>query len=677
MVKACLSCRKRKQKCDQNKPQCHQCRIRNIECIYTDTKIDNNACSVPKPTKESGALSNEDSINEERSEEKANPLRGVKYLFRKNDRWVACGVTSMRTIFHLHLDSKFNRYFLTAWNKLKEERNAWKEENNYSSLREWTLLGDSNIIKNGESLIDAVCRVLPSFEEIENHLETYFNGSMHQTFQIVDPKKVMNDLRSYFIKGAPISEGSHHSVVSLIPSATQNILCVGVIIEILRATYYATVPREVEFFSGYLTSSASMKGFGIEKLQCVMLKACNLDFTAFTGGDFSRIYLLVQMACSLAIDLGLNDDVEIPTNTSQKCYVDNLYTWVLYMDLQVSFNMGTPLQIREIDSKKLQRSLNESTQAEIFKRSILMLRRTMEKVYAERSVPKIKQHISEIKDFINTNFRPLSFYMIPENYHFNESIEIHSLLFLLTVISNLSNIQRYYFFEETPETFNTTIQASFNSLHISVTILRSYFAMDMKESKCDSKMNPISQCLPKHLQVAAWATYHTMGRVIYEIYGLLFSTLQNSVPVPFDINERPITNFEIGSLNVCTEHTVSLKVISQMLNSIFDTIYSDASRPLLSTLKRSYCFLFVLSLEAISRIIFSNGIMVKEASNSTDEAEKANPSGGDSLLLREQNAERLKDVFWNQYDSSMSNWLDNDLELCFAEWFGKFVDLPT
>lgn len=201
--------------------------------------------------------------------------------------------------------------------------------------------------------------------------------------------------------------------------------------------------------------------------------------------------------------------------------------------------------------------------------------------------------------------------------------------------------------------------------------------MDMKESKCDSKMNPISQCLPKHLQVAAWATYHTMGRVIYEIYGLLFSTLQNSVPVPFDINERPITNFEIGSLNVCTEHTVSLKVISQMLNSIFDTIYSDASRPLLSTLKRSYCFLFVLSLEAISRIIFSNGIMVKEASNSTDEAEKANPSGGDSLLLREQNAERLKDVFWNQYDSSMSNWLDNDLELCFAEWFGKFVDLPT
>lgn len=319
--------------------------------------------------------------------------------------------------------------------------------------------------------------------------------------------------------------------------------------------------------------------------------------------------MLIQMACSIAINLGLHTDIEVPLCSNEKFYIENLWWWVLYMDIQVSFNIGVPLQISDISSSRLTSSSNRNRQDRLFNNSILMLRKVMEKIYDKNSAPNIKLLILEIKDFISSNFHPLPFYMTPANYTFMESLEIHTLLYLLTTILDLSNLQRYYFHENSPETFNTTIQISFTSLYISITVLKSYFKMDISAPGHKAVMN--SKKLPPHLQLGAWATYHLLGRVIYETYGLLFSTLQGSATASSP-QELHVCDFSIGSLNISGDYFVSLKAVSQMLNSIFDMLYSSDCKELLIVLKRSYCFLVILSLEKISRAILRNGIMAKE-----------------------------------------------------------------
>ncbi|CAI2047006.1 hypothetical protein SEUBUCD646_0I00130 [Saccharomyces eubayanus] len=150
-----------------------------------------------------------------------NPLCDVKFIFQKSDRTVAFGLTSMRTMFHLHCDSKFNKYFTTAWSKLKKERQSWKTNNNYGSSNEWNLLREPSVCKKGESVIDAVCRVLPSYEEIELHLEDYFKGPVFKTFKIVDPTKTIRDLEACFVKGPPSTRGSNHPILDLVYESPQ------------------------------------------------------------------------------------------------------------------------------------------------------------------------------------------------------------------------------------------------------------------------------------------------------------------------------------------------------------------------------------------------------------------------------------------------------------------------
>lgn len=289
-----------------------------------------------------------------------------------------------------------------------------------------------------------------------------------------------------------------------------------------------------------------------------MLRVFHLDFSAMTGGDFSRVYMLVQMACSLAMDLGFNSDISIPTNTNDRIYLENIWWWLLHMDIEVSFNLGVPLQMGSVSPSRLIPS-----QDTMFTKSIVLLRRVQQDIYCKDKMPDLKQFIIDIETFIRVHCKPLSFYMVPENYNFTESLEIHTLLSLLTAISNLSNIRKYYLDESTAETFNKTIQVSFTSLQIATTVLKSYYEMDIANSS--HGLNDNAKRLPLHLQIAVWIIYHSLGRVIYESYGLLFSTLQESVPTTLGTDESTelqVDDFSIGSLDVNISHIFSLKAVS-------------------------------------------------------------------------------------------------------------------
>lgn len=149
----------------------------------------------------------------------------------------------MHVMKQLHSDNKFNKYFTLAWKKLRKERQIWKSKNNYSSLQEWTILDDHVI--NGKTMIEAVCKVLPSYQETRSHLKKYFDGARHKNFPILDPEKVMQDFEYCFMKGKSIDATSFHEIANLVPTKTNNYHSLGVIIEVMRTTYYTDIPKAI------------------------------------------------------------------------------------------------------------------------------------------------------------------------------------------------------------------------------------------------------------------------------------------------------------------------------------------------------------------------------------------------------------------------------------------------
>lgn len=445
-------------------------------------------------------------------------------------------------------------------------------------------------------------------------------------------------------------------------------------LEILRRTYYRVIPKELETFSRFLTSSVPVKSFNIERLQCIMLKVCHFDFTSFSGCDFSRVYMLIQTACSLACTLGLNRDIEIPINSHDQVYIENLWWWILYMDVQVSFNLGIALQINGLPIGRFNYSPMEDRQDVIFRKSILMLRSILEKIYDKNNIPSVKQLILDAKEFVNLNYKSLSYYMSPDSCDFNERIEVHTLLLLLTSISNLSNIQRYFFNDKGFEIFNTSIHLSFTSLYISIAVLNSYFKMDIEDPHYESTMK--FGGLPPHIQLGMWVTYHTIGRVLYEMYGTLFSSLLSPIPQSayteeFDFSQPPFESFQIP-----TDHYISLKNVSKSLNSAFDTFYAPDCKQLLKIMKKHYSFLFIFSLENICRMIFENGLRVNQESQNTTNAvpsldmdENINSREIKNIFTNSFKENGTTDLFWDHYDSSIAAWMNKDLEPFLSEWF--------
>ncbi|CAI4527348.1 BDM_1a_G0031740.mRNA.1.CDS.1 [Saccharomyces cerevisiae] len=73
-----------------------------------------------------------------------------------------------------------------------------------------------------------------------------FCETKHKIFEIVDPKKVLRDFESCFVKSPRDGLESDGAIVDLIPTKSHNFHCMGVVIEIMRTTFYSNIPKELD-----------------------------------------------------------------------------------------------------------------------------------------------------------------------------------------------------------------------------------------------------------------------------------------------------------------------------------------------------------------------------------------------------------------------------------------------
>ena len=228
-IKSCTFCRKRKLKCDQQKPMCSSCKSREMnECIYsdliakattpsghrtartTDAGIKDNlssdnlvgtmkyhqmktydSSSPDKPnspttsrisTYEGPSLSAIDhnvtdsvtsSSGSAVDDKIPNPFRNYYYIqCKENGRTITYGPTSLRT-FIMRNNWGFKDKYIQLWKKIKVERNIWKKK--YMTNIKTELEFMELTIGDSVSILNDVLPCLPDFDSIKGYINEFFD----------------------------------------------------------------------------------------------------------------------------------------------------------------------------------------------------------------------------------------------------------------------------------------------------------------------------------------------------------------------------------------------------------------------------------------------------------------------------------------------------------------------
>ncbi|SMN22982.1 similar to Saccharomyces cerevisiae YOR172W YRM1 Zn2-Cys6 zinc-finger transcription factor that activates genes involved in multidrug resistance [Maudiozyma saulgeensis] len=399
-IRSCAFCRKRKLKCDQQKPMCSSCKSRDMhECIYTDSNskpsgkatssVNGTTISARSAIKNSassdsiisdiryGLMKNHDpnspdkqnsptdshistyegsnfasvagsatgSSGSEIDDKIPNPFRNYYYIQCKdNGRTITYGPTALRT-FIMRNNWGFKDKYMQLWKKIKLERNTWKKKYKTNTRSELDLMeleiGDS------ASIINDVLPCLPDFDSIKSYINDFFdekNSNLYEMNTFLDKRKILYDLEYSFI------QDRQGTIIQLKPTNKKNYFKIAVILMILVFTKFRNnIPVQIFRLITYLTGLVSPKTSYIEKAQFLLQQIFYTSSFAPKADETSLIGIVSQLTtCARTLGLHLNIK-EIYRNRDLVCghyeTIENLWTWVLYFDFELSLRIGKRLDI--------------------------------------------------------------------------------------------------------------------------------------------------------------------------------------------------------------------------------------------------------------------------------------------------------------------------------------------
>ncbi|SCU77675.1 LANO_0A00980g1_1 [Lachancea nothofagi CBS 11611] len=691
-VKQCLFCRKRKLKCDKKKPTCTTCVSRGLdECTYMEQygpEMTSNELLKKTPNLE---LLNRITVLEEELKrlkkgdpdcaKNINPLAKVQVAMCKGDRIIINGCTNLKVSMS-NSKIKFDAYFSSVWRKIKEERRRWKATSGYSTLKEVTsieLARDTCL-----SVLDALCRTLPSYEVIEQILKRFFENSHSEAFQVLDPLLVFKNLEECFIKSSRDPITGTHSIVHLIPGFKKNYYTIGVIIAIMMLDNCSKpTSQAMDHFNKFLLSSVTAKVFFVERAQYLFLYRLHMMLKGLTGGDSSNTALITNLLCSTALHLGLHADMKKLFTPSEAFhggskFSENLWLWTVYADIETSIGLGTPSHIPEVFlNYDLIEDKNYGS-TPLLQKMVRPLRQILHEIHEKDKLPDLDAMTERVRGILRAEFRPIGFYMDRENLKTVLYTEVDLVLQLLTLLSILSSLKRTYFKDYRPSAVNNILQYSIQSVSISISATEAYFDLDKADTSKRKRL--LTKGIPFNLKNAVLLLHKHFPRNITEIYLLLqlvdtwdtFEELRLKYPL------SPTFDLPMSTLDPISDHYVSSKHVHEFVSKVVGRWESEDNADMVNCLKRfSYGFVIICAIERSSRELFNHLYNRRQSSTTSASSSKTSggPDGTDDDILRnnqtgaEWSDEMLKtmaDEFWCNYDTELNGSLDINEELRLA-----------
>lgn len=388
----------------------------------TKTTLSCTSAMSPKATTTnpvSSTLSNSIFVNDNLNED--NPLNSFCYMQKKESgRRIVFGATSSRTNLFKHRFG-FGEKYIQLWHKVKVERNKWKKKHKRSRLRELTLV-DTVYNKNYDSLLDQICDDLPSYEKCLQLIKSVFDPqfiSLYFIACILDEKKVMKDFHNAFIPATEIvlPDGSR-KVGKLVPGPKKNFYKIGVLLMLIICTsYYGSLPDSFELFFTNLCGQSSGKIYYIERLQFLLLRYQH-QISYVPDADNAHVGTLTSLCVSTAIMMGLDRNIDELYKGQEEVVgslesLNNIWYIVAFIDFQISFQTGKPLELAEIDLDFEDLDSIPMTHPHLSNlRKVTRLgRKIMKSLLAKKGIPKIRQLLLAVLNFFEKELPPLSYFI--------------------------------------------------------------------------------------------------------------------------------------------------------------------------------------------------------------------------------------------------------------------------
>lgn len=711
-LKSCAFCRKRKLKCDKQKPRCSSCARRNLPvCVYienafTAEMVQNGTVSslqllerirtLEKQLADKETKNMLKSINESRSNDyglnmmsdasksplgipgsidtlspdsvsgrssySVNPYLNHSYLQAKSyGRVTLYGPTSLRT-YILNQNSDFAKKYQSLWVKIKEERQKYKKKHEISLLRELKTVETLPISDHGSLLAD-ICKELPSYAQIAQIVSSFFDTEeTNELNQILDKQKVMKDFADYFITGNRKNDDGELLIEKLVPDNKYNLYKLGIILMILCIKhFFEEMPASIEKYFIFIAGLTSGKTMYIEKAQFLVMY-CYYRTIYSSRGDTTHLLNLLFSLTGLVQTLALNTDLEHTYGNMQNLVgsidsLKKLYVWILYLDYWVCFEAGRPLllQYKPNELKQIKPSKNQYDS--YYKRMIgfLSLARPMMNVLFNSAVdPPLNAYCKLIYQFIEDEFRSIG---NCRNLSLVESFPLNDLRVLTLALATLEtfySMRIKYRNEDDVDLKDDSVHCLTVSLSLTISLLVRCFNIDKIKNK--EFFSPNCPHLPPYMALSISISNNLFARSISILSVFLYFKVTLFEDNPRLLSRPEEVGFVSPGLRRGKGKSISVLHAFQEYSDVFDNFLSMENNSMKNIMLRSYIFFIQISLEKVNRKIIDKVIEYRKKTEETMLRNDTRPTANEYV---KDNAVMHDSATLNQSITTGSNELNN------------------
>ncbi|CAI4065069.1 hypothetical protein SUVZ_08G2060 [Saccharomyces uvarum] len=656
-IKSCAFCRKRKLRCDQQKPMCLTCKSRGRpDCLYTEGfthSIEPNELFGSTPNIEllqrvdelekklNGTGLEKENVSEKRKTAR-NPYANLYHLQCKGSgRRITYGPTSLRTYL-----SNDNVQFMKRYNqfrsKVKIELNKWKAEmNKWKSSNKWTMMSEfgvleSTLVENNKSnVLKQICETLPSYEQILNIITDFFcdDRGANDISQVLDKNKVINDFNSSFLPGNKLLSNGERPIETLLLSINKNYYKIGVILMILCIRhFYEDTPPEIEKFVVMLTGFSTAKASFVEHAQFILLRYYHRELFLACGDD-SHMISLVDLLCSSAVTLGLHLNIREVYKNQENIVgslksLESLWVWVLLSDFNVSLNVGRCLAINssyfqadeyDNDDDSQIKTANGSPailfgESDTYKmKSFLRLARPMlDEIYDKSCFPDLEKNCKILINFVETEFAPISYYT---NADLISKVPLGEIKVLLQILNLLLTFYSLRFLVSSKRDIvlkNNVLQTILVSFSVVINTTSLCFKLDKEHFS--ELVAPDCPNLPPFMALSLAYTNFLFPRAFSVFCTFLYYNLtlfEKGYYLSSDNEDERPTDWDLSTLNIPLDKDINLHSAFQTFSDIFDGWLNSNNHELRNIMCRSCSFVAIVAMESVCRSVFEKVIECK------------------------------------------------------------------
>ncbi|CAI4036462.1 hypothetical protein SMKI_15G3090 [Saccharomyces mikatae IFO 1815] len=665
LIKSCSFCRRRKLRCDQQKPMCSTCVSRNLmTCRYAEEfnkNIEKKAIygshSTAELSKKIEELENKIRILEAEknitssvsstytspnfplssasgcggSTNTSSPLPGgvinpyadCYYLQLKHSgRSILYGPTSMRTQI-ANSNWGFVEKYKQLWTKVKVERNKWKQNNKRTMRRDLSLLDESSW--EPDSLIKQICNFLPSYDKVLSILDEFFiDKTCNEINIILDKSKVKRDFLDYFMPGKEILANGERPIVYILSNAKKNYYKAAVILLILCLKYFfANVPAPVEKFFTFLNGASRAKVFYIERAQMLILFHYHREVYSF-GGDGSDLININQSLFTTTTTLGLHLNIRETFKDQEEFMgsmesLENVWFMAIVIDYNVSSHIGKPLLINNFYLDEQQDYCILNSQSKTYegklKRYLKMARRMLLALYDREMFPDLKVFSKQIISFVEEELGPLGHYT-DENqtgeFPLRETrILSMALGLLLSFYALLHSVLKSRNIESKNNTFQLVL------INFSVIVNTTIRCYNIDKAIYPEKFDASYPHLPPHMALSMSFTAGLFSKTLVFFCSLIYfkmTLFENGICLS---NDMEIGWSDLTRITVPLDKDLSLGTAMNLYTTIFDRLFTAGNKELIRTMHRSSQFVVDLAIERTYRTILGNVIEFRKMTEET------------------------------------------------------------